>query len=49
MQAVVAQHPVLKDAQLIQTLEQAIAAHVPPEYQPAFEQRLAWLKAIVQV
>jgi hypothetical protein len=46
MQAAVAQHPLLQDAGLIEAIEQAIAAQVPPEQKPAFEQRLAWLKAI---
>ena len=45
-QAAVAQHPMLKDKQFIRVIEKAIQEQVPPENQPAFNQRLAWLKQI---
>jgi tetratricopeptide (TPR) repeat protein len=43
-----AQFPVMTDPQFIDAVEQAIAEQVPPERRPVFEQRLAWLRDIVQ-
>ncbi len=46
MQAAVTQHPMLKDKQFIQTIQETIQEQVKLEDKPAFEQRLAWLKQI---
>ncbi|MBZ0276380.1 MAG: tetratricopeptide repeat protein [Anaerolineae bacterium] len=46
MRQVVGQFPILR--QLIPTIEQFIRENVPPEHKPALEQRLAWLRQIVE-
>ena len=47
MQTAAAQYPMLKDGHFIQTIQKIIIEQVSPEYKPAFEQRLTWLKQIV--
>jgi len=46
MQQTVLQFPIL--AQMIPAIEQVIQQQVSPEYRPAFEQKLAWLRQIVE-
>ena len=46
MQKSVTRFPFMAQADFIASIEQAIAQQVPPEHQPAFEQRLAWLRQI---
>jgi hypothetical protein len=48
MQTAVAQHPLLREARLMEAIEQVMDTRVSPEQKPDFEQRLAWLKAIAQ-
>jgi hypothetical protein len=46
MRQVVAQIPLLKQADFIVMIEQVIAQQVSPEQQPYFEQRLGWLRQL---
>jgi hypothetical protein len=46
MECAVAQFPFMTDEHFIATIEEGIAQHVPTEYRPAVEQRLAWLQQL---
>jgi tetratricopeptide (TPR) repeat protein len=46
LQKMAEQHPLLKDDEYIQVLEQAIIEQVPPGLRAPFKQRLIWLKQI---
>src|SRR5688500_17032925 len=46
MIAVIAKYPFMADDGFLQAVEQTISTVIPPNLQPAFEQRLAWLKQI---
>ncbi len=46
MQQAVAQFPLLAQADFIAAIEQTIVQQIPPQHQPAFRQRLAWLRQI---
>jgi tetratricopeptide (TPR) repeat protein len=48
MQAAVAAHPILKAPQFQAAIEQVIREQVPPERQPAFQERLRWLKKVAE-
>ncbi len=47
MQQAVARFPLLAQADFIAGIEQAIAQQVPSEQRPAYEQRLCWLKGMM--
>ena len=48
MRAAVSEYPFMTDAQFIVANEQVITQQALPEHQPAFEQRLTWLKQIAE-
>jgi serine/threonine protein kinase/uncharacterized glyoxalase superfamily protein PhnB len=47
MQAAASQYPFMTDDGFIQTIEQVIGEQVPPEHKPAFQERLDWLRQII--
>lgn len=48
MWQVATRFPIMVNVDFITAIEQAIAQHVPLEHRPHFEQRLGWLKQIVE-